>query len=507
MSFKYNLEADDIQSQARALEEFHSHYEKYFRTKTRDESAHAFDYIKGQLLCEGRRNMNKMSIKITDKNEQALSHFISNSPWEEEALIEKIGKDVVEVISTNGKEGGIVLDESGIVKQGKKSVGVARQYCGTLGKVENCQVGVYLAYTNGEEATLIDKRLYLPQEWTDDADRCKEAGVPEGIKFQTKAELGLEMILKAKERGIPINYVGMDAHYGEQPWLLSKFDEEGIQIPYVSDIPSNTRVYVELPKVGIPEKKGKRGRNPDKERVLDAEPVEVRKLKENKEIEWNVLKIRDIERGELWIRFAAKRVYRIEDELPVNKPVWLIIREELDGSDVKFSFSNAAEDTPLEVLARRQSARYWVERALQDAKGLAGLDEYQVIGWRGWHHHMSMILLSMLFLLTLKHKVRDKAPMLTLNDVKEILEEVMPKRKLSLDDAVEIIHKKHLNRYRSRSYRLKKQKHWLANNKIRSWPSFQALLVTIQTSRCQSPDWERNCQTNSVCRVIETEFR
>ena len=465
MSFNYNLTVEDIREQAEALVEFHRRYAGYFRTKTRDVSAHGLEYVKGQLLCEGRRNMNKMSEKVTEINEQALSNFISTSSWRDDPLIERIGEEAVQLLCRDGEGGALIIDESGIGKQGEKSVGVARQYCGSKGKVENCQVGVFLGYANVHEATLIDKRLYLPEGWINDPKRCQEAGVPEeAIVFRTKAELGFEMVLKAKERGIPFEFVGMDAHYGQQPWLLSRF--EGEMIEYMADIPSDTRVYLEYPEVGIPQRRGRRGKKPSKLRVLQGEPIEVRKLLETDNLKWHLLKLRDTQRGELWIRFAAIRVYRIEDKLPLDKAVWLLIRKEIDNSDVKFSFSNAPQETPIEVLAQRQSRRYWVERALEDAKGLAGLDEYQVIGWRGWHHHMSMILLAMLFLLHLKHHLSQKAPMLTLNDAKEILEQVMPKKKLSLDDTVRIIQKKHLNRFRSRNCRLKKQKIWLKSNRI-----------------------------------------
>lgn len=317
-------------------------------------------------------------------------------------------------------------------------------------------MGVFLAYAKGPQATLIDKRLYLPKAWTEDAKRCEEAGVPpEAQKEHTKAQLGLEMIRKAKARGIPFGYVSMDAHYGQQPWLLSALEQD--QIEYVADIPSDTRVYLEYPQVGIPPRKGKRGRMPSVRRVLKGDPLEVRTLLETDKIQWHLLKVRETQRGELWIHFGALRVYRIEDELPVEHPLWLLIRKELDTQEVKFSFCNASAQTPIEVLAQRQSTRYWVERALEDAKGLAGLDEYQVLGWRGWHHHMTMVLLAMVFLVSLRKQLGKKAPMLTLKDAKEILEVVMPKKNLSCKDLVKIIREKHLNRFRARNSRANKQ--------------------------------------------------
>ncbi len=304
---------------------------------------------------------------------------------------------------------------------------------------------------------MIDKRLYLPQEWTDDPERCRQAGVPEAeMVFRKKSELGLEMILQARKNQIPFKFVNMDAHYGQQAWLLSRLEAENIE--YMAEIPADTRVYLAYPAVGIPERNGKRGRKPSKTRVLDGQPIEVRALLEMGQLRWTVLKVRDTARGELWIRFAALRVYRLEDELPVEHPIWLCLRQELGSGDVKFAFSNAPVNSPIKILADKMCTRYWVERAIEDAKGLAGLDEYQVIGWRGWHHHMTMTMLAMLFLVTLRKNLVAQAPMLTLQDAKQILEILLPKKSLTLEDAVKIIEKKHWNRYCSRNSRLKKQR-------------------------------------------------
>jgi SRSO17 transposase len=456
----YNLKAEDIKRQTSRLLEFHSRFTDFFRTSTRNVVSHALEYMKGQLLLESRRNMKQMSIKVVKKDNQALSHFISNSPWKEEPLIEAVAENAVNLMSQNGERGALILDESGIPKQGDKSVGVARQYCGALGKVDNCQVGVFLAYSTPSATTLIDRRLYLPAEWVNDSRRCKEAGIPEEFqKFKTKAEQGFEMILGAKKRKFSFEFVGMDAHYGEQPWLLSKM--EGEEIIYMADISCNTRVYLEYPEIGIPERNGNKGRKPSKLKVLKGQPVEVRELLSSSKVTWHTLKVRDTQRGELWIRFSALRVWRIENELPCPKAVWLLIRQELDGSDIKFSFSNAEESTSIEILAEWQSRRYFVERALEDAKGLAGLDEYQVTGWNGWHHHTAMVLLAMLFLLELKQSLIHQASMLTLHDAVDILKIVMPRKELTYDDAVKLIYEKHLNRFRSRNCRLKKQKMWL----------------------------------------------
>jgi len=182
-----------------------------------------------------------------------MQYFISESPWQEEALLSQLRQDVWQGLG-DPIEGALLLDESGIPKQGKMSVGVQRQYCGRLGKVDNCQVGVYLAYSNASHSTLVDRRLYLPESWIEDAERRKKCGVPSEIPFKTKAELGLEMILSFKAQGLPFGWVGMDAHYGEQPWLLHRLNEE--EIVYMADIPCTTRVFLALPKTEVPPGKG-----------------------------------------------------------------------------------------------------------------------------------------------------------------------------------------------------------------------------------------------------------
>lgn len=167
--------------------------------------------------------------------------------------------------------------------------------------------------------------------------------------------------------------------------------------------------------------------------------------------------MRDTERGELWTRM---RVYPVRDELPGTE-TWLIVREDEGEKKLKYQFSNAPADTPFHRLAEMSHSRYWMERAIQDAKGEAGLDEYEVRGWRGWHHHMTLTLLAMLFLLELHIDWRTQAPNLTVQDVREILEVILPRRKITSREILEIIEKKHkarLSHHRSRRKKQRKQK-------------------------------------------------
>jgi len=187
--------------------------------------------------------------------------MISKSHWRDDLILNKIQKYVTKLIGDE-ISGSLHIDESSFPKQGTDSVGVARQYCGRLGKVDNCQVGVFLGYVNGRNRTLIDERLYLPQEWTEDLPRPREAVVPDEVVFKNKAQLAKEMILHAKENGVRFGWVGMDSAYGDLPWLRNDLDAEGIT--YIADIHRDTWVWLSLPEIGIPERKSQQGRGPTK---------------------------------------------------------------------------------------------------------------------------------------------------------------------------------------------------------------------------------------------------
>ena len=446
---------DEIES---LFNQFHEEYTLFFQNRTKSVAKSAKDYLQGQLFTKQSQNMTQYCREVPDSEYEAQQHFISDSPWNDRAVIQQLQKDVCQLLGDE-EEKALIIDESGIPKQGQMSVGVSRQYCGRLGKVENCQVGVYLAYANSLKTSLVDYRLYLPYEWTNDENRRSLCGVPQEVEFRTKAELALEMILQFQADGLPFSWVNFDSHYGEQPWLLRALDENRIR--YMADIPSDTRIFTDCPKTEIPRRKGTRGRPPTKTKLVLGEkpPVEVRTFAHSlAESDWSSFSIRETERGWLIADFAAKRVWHSVDNLPFQE-VWLVIRRPIgENGTLRFAFCNAPADTPLEKLAMMQCRRYWVERAIEDAKGEAGLDQYQVRGWRGWHHHMTMTLLAMLFLLQLTLKFRQKAPLLTLQDAREILEEFLPRKTYSPREFIELLRQKHTARLSARRSHAKQQK-------------------------------------------------
>ena len=429
----FNIRIKDLENLIKMMNLFLNEFTLEFRTKTHSVERQSLQYLQGILLEKGQGNMTNYAKNVPETNNQSLQNFISNSPWDEKPVIDKIQKKVSLLIGDKNN-GSLHIDESAFKKSGKDSVGVKRQYCGRLGKIDNCQVGVFLAYAKETHRTLIDERLYLPENWSNDPIRREKCGVPEDIIFKTKAELGLEMILDAIDRKVPFSWVGMDCFYGHQSWLRDQLDS--IKITYIADIPFDTRVWLKLPKKEIPKKKGKLGRNPTREQVVSDEPdpITVQKLANKLDAsEYHHVFLRDSERKEMWCHIACLRVYPVQDELP-GKETWLIIRKDEAENTTKYQFSNVPLDTTPKRFGQMSCSRYWIERAFEDGKGIAGMADYQIRGWTGWHHHMVMTLLAMLFILQLQIEFGEKAPTITVQDVKEILEAILPRTEITKED-------------------------------------------------------------------------
>jgi len=241
----------------------------------------------------------------------------------------------------------------------------------------------------------------------------------------------------------------MDCLYGRSSWLRNNID--GLKKIYCADIPCDQRVWLQKPTVGIPEKKGRRGPTPTKKQVLDGVSFRVEELKERvAEDEWDRMFIRDTERCELWMDMLFLRVYPREDDGLPGKECWLIIRVDLVSGDVKYQLSNAPRDTSKNRLAEMSGSRFWIERMFEDGKGIAGLADYQVRSWIGWHHHMTMTMLAMLFMMVLCMDLGKKAVLFTVQDVKKIMECIMPKRRITNEDLVDIIYRRHKLRLSAR---------------------------------------------------------
>jgi len=299
---------------------------------------------------------------------------------------------------------------------------------------------------------LIDERLYLPKKWINDKVRCLKAKVPpKEIRLRIKCELGLEMIDNAIEEGVPFSYVTMDGFYGRNPYLLSEIENRGLT--FVADIPVNTHVYIEEPVAEIPAKKGVRGRKPTIPRVLNTLSTRVDSLSSSIE-GWRLIKVRKTERGYKEVYLKTMKVWRRQDELPYKKPLWLLISKDLESNEIKYSLCNASEDTSFDKLAKMQSSRYWIERAFQDAKGNCGMADYMVRNWNAWHHHMALVMLTMLILLSYQIKL-NRMYKISLCGVILILKYHNPLRRIDAWEIARILNQDNELRMRARKSRLK----------------------------------------------------
>jgi SRSO17 transposase len=263
--------------------------------------------------------------------------------------------------------------------------------------------------------------------------------VPWYIRFKKKTELGWEMIHHAQKK-MPFGWIGMDSLYGRDSWLRKKIDAHGMI--FIADIPCNLGVWLQRPIIGVPSKKeGVRGRNPTREKVLEGtDPIKVKDLKDQlDDTQWHHVFIRDTERKELWADMSCLRVFPSEDDGLPGEECWLIIRKDLENDEIKYQLSNAPLETSIDRLAQMSGSRYWIERTFEDGKGIAGLADYQVRSWTGWHHHMTMTLLAMLYLMSLTIDLGKKADFLTVQDVKEIFEIIMPKRKVTDEETLQLL--------------------------------------------------------------------
>jgi SRSO17 transposase len=389
----------EFEQVAIAFAKFHQEFAPLFgRTEARERSE---QYLRGLLVQQtDRRNAENLAETLEGATPRSLQRFLTESPWDDEAVIDRLQGYVGQRL--NRADSVFVLDDTGFAKQGKKSVGVARQYSGTLGKVGNCQVGVFLAYVSAQGHALVDKALYLPKTWTDDRQRCREAGVPEGVGYQSKAELGLGLLRRARKAGhLKAEWVTGDSGYGEVPTLRDTLDAEGWR--YVLEVPSTTRVFTQATHVVVPAWSG-HGRKPTQPQLAAGEPgpQSVQVLAASlPPADWQELTVAQGAQGPRIHQFAALRVWESREGLP-GRACWLVLRRDLGGSEAKYYLSNAPADTPLLRLAQVGAMRWPIETEFQTEKGETGLDEYEVRTWLGWQHHITMALLAGAFLLDLQ---------------------------------------------------------------------------------------------------------
>lgn len=434
---------------------YHARFSSFFRSKTRGVSHQAGQYLRG-LTQARKRNMERMAERIPESDDQSLQHFLSNSPWDERPVIDQVAKDA-DALFNSHPDTALYIDETGFVKKGNKSVGVHRQWIGQLGKVDNSQCGVFAALGCADRVTPIDFRLYLPEVWTNDKSRCLAAGVPqEHIVFKRKHDLALEMVTHARALGLSFNWVGCDGLYGQDPDFLRYLDKMG-EI-FVADVHKDQRIYPVDPDPAVPRRQSKKGRKPSR---LKAQTRAIRVDKwvaQQPEDDWQRLSLRDTTKGKLIVDVLHKRIWLWDGKEKEANQWHLVVRREVHSPNkLKYSLSNAPLNTTTARLASMQSQRYWIERSFQDAKNQCGMSDYQARGWRSWHHHMTMVLLVMLFFLEERVRHNEDVPLLSCGDITALLCHYLPRRDISEEEVFRQMQIRHQKRQASIDTAYRKQ--------------------------------------------------
>jgi SRSO17 transposase len=423
-------------------------YSEHFQSYRHDVSEKARQYACGLMQAGPRKNMDRMAEVVPDSKSRNLQQFLTHSKWDYTAVIDHVARDVDNLLG-DGRNACFLIDETGFAKQGKMSVGVSRQWLGRFGKVDNGQVGVFGALSNGQYVAPVDVRLYLPEEWTKDTERCQRAGVPKDeCRFRTKIELALEMVRHSRENGLRYGWVGADAGYGKGPGFCLALDQMGET--FCVDVHSDFQVYLEDPKPYLPEKVKKGGR-PFTKYQTDQKGVEVKALLDSLPAKrWSTVTLRKTTRGVLRVRICRLKVYVWEGETEQVKCWTLIATKSLGKNpDMKISLSNAPKHTTLKRLGWMQRQRYWVERTFEDAKSECGMADYQVRKWSAWHHHMALVMMAMLFMLSERIHHQDTYPLLTCADIEELLAHFLPRRDVTEEDVVFQLEQRHRQRQKA----------------------------------------------------------
>ena len=352
-----------------------------------EQRRHAQEYVVGLLSNVKRKNAESIAYHH-DQERQPLQKFIGQTAWDHRPLLAELARQVGSELGE--ADGVIVFDPSAFPKKGNASVGVSRQWCGRLGKVENCQVGVFMGYASRKEHALVDVRLYLPECWAKDRKRRKTCGVPKELRFRTRHQLALEM-LQEKRALLPHTWVAGDDEMGRSSAF--RRDLRGMKERYFLAVPSNTLVR-DLEATPPPyQGRGRRPRTPYQrvDRWCAALPEDA----------WTTIDVRDGEKGPLVVEGFQVRVTAKTDRRRNGPEETLVVfRERQHDGTLKHDYhlSNAPLETPLAEFARVAKAEHRIEESLQRAKSEAGLAQYQARNWIGWHHHQTLSLLATWFL-------------------------------------------------------------------------------------------------------------
>ncbi len=370
------VEIRDVKKWACGLEELHGRIAPRFARS--EQRSRALAYVKGLLSPVKRKNGWQLAEQAGEKNPDGIQRLLNNALWDADAVRNDLRDYVVEHLGD--EEGILVADETGFLKKGIKSVGVKRQYSGTAGRIENCQIGVFLAYASPKGHTLIDRELYLPKEWAKDRERRKEAAVPEDVEFATKPQLAMKMLERALEAGVPHKWVTADEVYGGDRRLRMWLEEQ--EQAFVLAVASNEPLWCNI------------GRGLRQERATDmAASVSTE--------EWHRLSAGEGAKGPRlydWTRVALERLTWLSEEEP-RWEHWLLVRRSIEKpEELAYYVVFCPIGTTLQELVQVAGRRWTIEESFEITKDEVGLDEYEVRRWSGWYRHITLAMLAQAYL-------------------------------------------------------------------------------------------------------------
>jgi len=406
---KFTVEKDNVEDFIKELRGFHEQFSDCFsRSEPRE---NFYRYMVGQLSELERKSIEPIALNVEAGNVRSMQRFISDVVWDEQGILNKYRSMINE--DMGDPNGVLIFDETGFPKKGDNSVGVARQYCGAVGKVENCQVGVFAAYASRHGYALLDKRLYIPQQWfTEDyAARRKKCEVPEELEFKTKAQLAVEMFQELRDQEIlSFKYVVADSVYGNSPEFIEAI-ERCIGIPYFVSIPSDTLCWLQMP---ITRKKEYKYRGQIRSKLIvertEKKPISVESLAKGiNEYFWYRRKVSEGTKGPIEYEFTKRHIILAKQGVPSNI-VWLVIKRSIeDNPAYSYYISNAPVSTRLKTFVWLSGVRWAIEQCFEETKTELGMDHYEVRKYTGWNHHILTCILAHLFLWHLKIRLGKKS--------------------------------------------------------------------------------------------------
>jgi SRSO17 transposase len=395
-----DLEEEDIEALSDEFEQFHRLFRPaFYRVEQLNLSR---CYLQGLMSSLKRKSIEPIALSLLDtKRVRSLQLFLGSGKWQTETLARLHRQEAAKTLAD--EDGVISVDSSEFPKKGKESVGVARQYCGCLGKVENCQSGVFLGYSSAKGYALIDERLFLPERWFSEEyqERRQKCKIPAETTFKTKITLALEMVQELKQEGLfPGKWIACDEFFGRDGQFLDNLPKEFF---YFAEVPCDTQVWLEPPVVEIPAYCGT-GRKPKRKQCRPGS-MSVSELSKNNSLIWQQVILAEGAKGPIVAEVTRIPVFESRNGLPAKK-VWLFIRRSIEQQEVKYFLSNAPMDISFDEMCHVCMMRWPIEQCFREGKSELGMDHYEHRSWQAWHRHMIFVFIAQLFLLRVRHKLK-----------------------------------------------------------------------------------------------------